>query len=480
MIVKVLEHTRRGTAAFSARQRGSAALFIVACILPLLFLLLSLSLDLSAYFRNLQDVSQVMDDAAMYAYRFLPDEQAAVEAARRYLAGRTSFASQIEASVHEDGIVLRLNASSRLFFAELVGVRQGIPLHAATKVRGTPYDVLLLMDTSSYLAPGLRGVPWGDGSSWGAADYFTPQQHPAFEEQNPVDPVLQTQQCFNPKFNALKLAAITTYEYFSRFRMNAIGLALYPARYTVPPQALLEQPELALDASRPVSPTEAYGGPPADFVALSGDTDLLCAAAAEREPWYENYRFPGESVPSPHRVLPDGSRLNSDYIPPPAEVIWSRAAKNHNGDFGLVLNALTGALLNSRPLAMRQGLSARSQKAAVVFAGDLPWVNGQRFPSLQAQAALRSACQTLRANTERIKADLRVYYLLIADPRAPQTAGAGDAQALSAFFTDANGCGSTEASRFNVRLLYAEGFEAASRAMLGAMLLDKKTAVISK
>ena len=58
------------------KQNGSLILFIAFVILPLIFLIFSLSLDISVYYTQSQKAQKTVDEAVMYGYKFLPSENA--------------------------------------------------------------------------------------------------------------------------------------------------------------------------------------------------------------------------------------------------------------------------------------------------------------------------------------------------------------------------------------------------------------------
>ena len=444
------------------RQEGSVAFFVTACVLPLLVLILSISLDVSSYLRTLQAVTEAMDDAALQAYRYLPDVDAASGAARSHLRAHSAYSEQIRISIEKDAIILQLDAQMRLFLAELLGIPGGIRLTAASRTRGTPFDVMLAVDSSSYLAPDQNaGTPWG-GPGWGAADFFN--LYPIYGDKGAIAPELLTQRCFNPAFSTLKKAALTSYQYLSGFDLNNIGLAFYPGREPV---------EISRTTARLESGDYA---PASSYDAFSP----LCAAAAEREINHVDYRFPRdrETGGIQQRILDMSWVWNPDYNTTVEDVIWSRSAQERCGDLPRLVEQLGNHLLASKIVTERGNLRFLSQKAGVIFAGDLPRIGcDARFPSTAVQRALEMSLVKLGSEVIENKADLRIYYVLFAH-EGNSGISPGDVRELRDFFRQQRR--DEDRSRFAVELIYSDDPREAVGTLLQAVLLDKKSVMISR
>lgn len=411
----------------------------------------------------------MLDDAAIYAYRFLPDQNAAVERAEDYVASNSRYASSVEVLSDSRSITLQLNTRTRIFFAELFNIDAGIPLRIFSSAAGTPFDVFIAIDSGNYLAPDIRnGSAWGD-QGWQAA-YFFSTINPPFDQTGPLDARLATQQCFNPAFSALKSLALLTYNHICSFSSNSVGVGIYPGLG-------------AMDIIREVQPAGYVleNGAEARFVAFSGNS-VLCAAAAENEPNFRQYNFPVLNAPAAaplRRVIPGEWRINPAYQPffTVADVVWSRAvSRNQPGDIIQVFEALRANLIGAAGIRQRQGLTGPARKMAIIFAGDLPWTAFQlRFPHQQVKAAIASQLSKLKRDLEAYRFNLKIYYVFFRH-YGNRGVSLNDAQQLNDFFNSDRRLG----ENLEFQVLYAENAAAVSKELLGAVLLDKKTAVLSQ
>ena len=207
---------------------GSISFFVAAFVIPFLFFLFSLSLDLSKYYTETQKAQKAADDAALFAYRFLPFGDQAVIAARNFLNDYGNLAEGAEITADGHSVSIALNATSALSFARLFGLQAGVPMAAYARAWGTPLDAFIALDSSAQLGPAVpTGTPWGESDQWPAA-YFFDALHPLYNQGVQIDPRLLTQRCFNPAFSALKKAAIAAYDYLSISPQNAVGVGFYP------------------------------------------------------------------------------------------------------------------------------------------------------------------------------------------------------------------------------------------------------------
>ena len=475
-------------------DRGSMSLFIAVIVLPLIFFLFSLSVDLETYYRETQRAQKAADSAALYASRFLPFTAQATQAARSYLSSFGSVVSDAQIQVSSDFLSISINSTIEPNFPQLLGIHLKIPLTAYSKARTTPLDVFLAMDTASYLAPALTAGPaWGD-SSWPSAQFFTtlaPELNGSL-----VDSQLATQQCFNPAFSALKQAAITSYDYLAGFRLNEVGLGFFPGSVN------------ELDVVREILPG---GQRPSNFSTNAGEADFVpyttlvnsdayCAAASEQETATDRYRLPSFSVslggewPHPFdrpasMITPGTWTFDSAYQPSlrAREVIWSRVVKPTYTSAvmpqsDLVIQSIVSRLMAPPAAVKRGGLNQSSFKKGIILAGDVPWVNGNRFASASdglTTPQLTSVLSAIRAQIQSAAINLKLYYLILRSDYSLEGVGAR-AQELQSFFDQFALSTGNSSGSFVAKVMLAESPEELSNRLVGEMMLDSKTVMISR
>ena len=225
---------------FRSPQRGSMYLFLIAGMLPCIFVAFMLLMDLGGLFTKFEQQQELADSAVLLGTRFLPHTQSATGAVQRYLIGQGVAPSDftINASAVQVNVQLRKNIP--ITFAEFFGAAAAFPLSVVASARSNFRDVVLVMDSSSYLAPDVltsAGAP--NTASWPgypAGQVYTPAGSSvgmpaagfAFSGQ-PLDPTVLSQQCLNSDFVALKLAAIAAYDHFSARSDDALSVLFAPS-----------------------------------------------------------------------------------------------------------------------------------------------------------------------------------------------------------------------------------------------------------
>lgn len=469
-------------------RRGSFTILIAALVLPLMFFLFSLSVDLSMYHSESQKAQKAADDAALYAYRFLPFAAQAASAAESYLQRYEQLSKGAQVVTDNQSVSIKVRSEVALHFASLFGVDLQIPVEAYASVWSSPLDALVLLDSSAHSAPApLLSGAWGTSSEWPAAYFFSNIKR-FYEGGVALDDRAVTQQCFNPVLSNLKLAAIRTYDYLSAGHLNGVGVGFYPGNLT------------ALDLAREVLPggeRSAQLGE-ADFVQVNASdyaADQYCAAAALLEPAHQEYLMPvapaaigGGFSPDPgtEQMLDPGNwSFNPAFQPflQTRQVIWSRAAQNsESGNFPGVLQQARSLLFGSAVRTERAALSGKTRKALFVYSSDLPFYNGERFPGLynSVQHELTSAFSKVRADIESFKQKLSIYYVVLRHENEP--AGMDQAiQGLAEFFAsqelDQFG---NKLVDFDVRLFQASDASELSSSVISNLLLDKRSGVVRR
>lgn len=476
------------TRKFFLLSGGSISIFFAGLILPFLFFLFALSIDITKYFRETQRAQKALDDAALYAYKFLPYQARAAQAAQSYLQQMGSSSQGLDVRVDGDSIELALNSQSQLSFAGYFMPEGAVSLTAYARVRGTPFDTLIAVDSSSYLAPQLSEEPWGSAQDWPAADFFRAgYPYPCLKDNGTLeDPRNLTQLCFNEAFSALKLAALRAYEYLAGFQSNAVGVGFFPG-----------SGELWFDEVRPVQfgRTTVPGWGEAvfkNYVRYCGSSEY-CAAAAEREVGHEAYKFQtpnrlieGSWSPPPNAppmILSGEWRFNPDYQTylRTSEAIWSRVAVQ---ELPYIDQLLSEILVRIIPpfFEERGGLKNRPEKTGIVFAGDVPHLGAARF--LNSNDAVAAA---LAAGLEQFRVVLRdnpdfslkLFYVVLGHNHSPPELGQRFS-ALQTFFDEQAALDPALAGRFELRALMAQDPETLARRLAGELVLEKKNAVLSR
>ena len=470
-------------------ESGAAMIFVATIILPLFIFLLGITLDVNRYYAESRNAQTVLDQAALYGYRYLPFTEAASTAAVNYLGQYQDIQAQTEVTVTADSISLRFTRNFRTLFSRYFGINLEVPIALYSRSTGAGIDSLILMDTASYLGPGIpNGPAWADQPVSSFFDSEFPIYHDLEGTGLPqlLDPLIATQQCFNPAFSALKIATIRSYEFLSTFSRNKVGLGFFPA------------PGGYVDFARAVTPPVASGtSSDIAFLPYTGSlvSTHLCGAAAQRELHHDGYQLP-ESVagmgglwqPQSGAPVDMISPLNWQFDPEYAnylqakETIWSRVVRANplNTPNMAALTQSIGASLFS----VAPDSNTRSLKSVILFAGDLPYIDGVRLVNGAGSTnpTVYSALQAELTNLGSLAVDnelhARLYYVLF--PHEGNQAGFNQGiTALTTLFEDVT-LTEEQTGSFKATLLWANSASEAQEALLAYLALDRKMGVIAK
>lgn len=482
-----------------AEQRGSVPVFFVAFVLPLACFLLSLSLDVGSYFSERASTQKVLDDTAMYAYRFLPYQSQAQAAATQYLSRYSSVASGVTVSFPVDGVELRASRTFPLLFATFLGLGDvGLPLELVARVRGVSLDLYISLDTTDTVAPPQiqTAAPWnlwGDISSWPASNYFNqPRFGPAGLQADSRRAL--TQQCFNPVFAGLKRGAIQVLDYMGGFALNSVGVGVDNGNPFDPVEMIRP-----VRGSLPL-PQQAPENQDGQFIQFTNNmvSNADCAGAAEAAGAASQHQVPAFAAMLPGRgnftnrpsnlVVPATGQINAAYLPylQAREVLWSQVARGPAGGSTdvLLMNAFA-RLMNAPTVTGRKGLLGSTKKALIFFASDLPKKGTAVFGDVGGvvQSALSNVLSTSifpyasAATAAGTSGGLELIYVLLQSPdTANRSAAAG---ALQAFFDQARASAGLNQSQFNARVIYVQTADQLTQQVLGALAVLNKTAVVS-
>ncbi|MCB0329435.1 MAG: hypothetical protein KDD70_07220 [Bdellovibrionales bacterium] len=377
-------------------ERGTVLLFIAAVVLPFIFFLFSLLIDVAMYLHEEREVQTLLDKGGLYVQRFLPYVPEAQAAFDSYILENPTLTRGVTtlryepASQLSDVLTLRYERTFSPFFANLFNNDIGFNLQVQSQVRVSPFNVQILLDASSYLAPPLD-APQGWNSSTEQPAYLFQQGLLTYSYDfngdqigERVDPLVASQQCFSAPFLALKRSAVRMYQYLASFRDNAIGLGVYPSGiggFLAPIRSL--SPSLSPSAE-------------SDLSFVSWNTPFVrnehCAAAAERETVQDQFTVPvaPDSFAGLWRApanggymisQPSGWQVEQGYTDFSGEsLLWAQSSRyNAQGDTAAVLQSIAFDLLALPPIESRGGLQHTVNRQAIIFAGDMPWGNGQRL-----------------------------------------------------------------------------------------------------
>jgi len=473
----------------SGGESGAAMIFVATIILPLFIFLLGITLDVSRYYSESRQAQTVLDQAALYGYRYLPFTEAAHSAVTNYLGQYQDMSAGTSISTTPDTISLSFSRNFNTLFTKYFGIDVEVPIALFSQSTGAGIDALILMDTASYLGPDIPfGAPWGSQP----VSTFLQNEFPIYHdlggtgELQLLNPLLATQQCFNPAFSALKIATIRSYEYISTFSRNRVGLGFYPGIGGY------------IDFARPIT-SSTSGEEPSDvqFLPYYGSlvSTHLCAAAAERELFHTGYHTP-ESVagmtglwqPQPgapvNMVSPLNWQFDPDYSPylQAKEAIWSRVRRanpQNSPDMVALLQSTASALMSTAPNS-----NARSLKSIIIFAGDLPYVAGGRLVNSSgaqnptAYAAIEQELGVLADLAKENGIFAKLYYVIF--PHQGNQAGFTQGIAtLSSLFeqiptdTDQDG-------NFSAALLWGSSANEVQESLMAYLALDRRLGILAK
>ncbi len=402
---------------------GSSTLFVATFVLPVFFFLAGLSIDLTLYYLQKRNTQAFIDEAVVFAQRYLPYQGAAESSLRAFLERQSNLTAYLQTAVSADSISIEGLIPARLIFPRYFGLTQQVPYHVYARAQNRPADSLVLLDVGDYLSPDYPlGNTWGNPQDWPAASFFSNtieilQDVDRDGTPEAIDAGLATQQCFNPVFSAIKQAAIETSWYLSGFSLNAVGVSVFPGNE--PHVSDLSEIQVATPSG---SPSRVVFAPyNSQYMRNS-----YCAAAASEEINVPGYQFPSppgtlqgiwQPAPgAPAMVDPQSYDFNMEYQPflTLAESIWSRAVrKGQVANTSDLLDTLRAKLIASAPIIQRAGLSHRATKHASIFYGDLPYQNGQRFPAPGTQQALSDQLLALAEDSHNSDQDVILHFIFV-------------------------------------------------------------------
>lgn len=484
-------------------QKGSVSIFVAAVIFPLLFILLSIVIDLNAYKVNTQRLQQATDDAALYGVKFLPYREKAEAAARSYLSHYARTADTAEISAGSDALFVSIKEVTPLSFATFFGIESGFLSQAVTRARGVPFDVSIMVDRSSYMAPpltALGGEAWSDEGEWNTADLI---EDGVLALSSPtVDARIATQQCFNPVFSALKYAAILALDNLSGFGLNRSSVGFFPggidAISSIRPMQKggkrsgeMESPfpdmRWTVDGDGESIWVPDYQATPETFIGETG-----CAAIAETD-HNSRYRFPDLNSEFSVAESCSGSLIDTsswavrdDYLPclRSREVMWSRSV--HSSELpstSAVFARILNTVASNRADSGRGGLVNNAIRAGIVLTADLPREGGIVFDENggvdPVRDALRSVFSVYRERLSMaVEQPIDISYVLV--DRPDRSFSESEIQSLQTFFNEESIIEGQDPEKFRIRVFHGSRPEVIVQNVIASLVLQRKTAVLSR
>ncbi|NMC62579.1 MAG: hypothetical protein GYA55_05355 [SAR324 cluster bacterium] len=517
-------------------ERASMSLIIAAIVLPTLFFIFSLSLDLHSYL-TMQNYSQkVLDETGLYSYRFLragpvQGEDPAVLAAKSYLLRYKSIGAFTTVKREGDVLVLEYQGRAPLFFANFLSKNTSndskdsspslyLPVNARTRVRGSVFDSVVVVDRSYYLAPGLWSEDhkaWGDSNSWEGSSLFE-SDFPIVLQSEPskitVGKRVATQQCFNPIFSSLKLAAANLFIALQSYSLNNTAIVFYPSLHghtsvlrrlwqkeRYPEASFQEEQNLFFEDSAIDSSSDE---------ASSGSSPIVenrhCAAVSEDTSSPRHYWFPERQGSADNPLGGKPSMISSkdwtynaflfDSQLRASEVIWSRAVmqgtQNHAElNFAGVLDDLVSVVFELGSNEARGGLRNRALKNIFIFSGDVPRYKNIRFGDqndLPLRTSLKNSIKRYgdllehwnkRSAQGGDPSSLSIYYIIYHTTTSPFAIEESRISKFRSFLKEASLINEHQSSFFNIQLIRTENLNGIENELLNILLLKQKSGVLS-
>lgn len=401
-------------------ERGAITLLFAAVLLPLLLFFLILSLDMSEFYAERTSMQRLVDEAALYGYRFLPLIERSRDAVDEYLKGIHGVHGTFESVIHSDSIEIIFHGNAPFRFAHFVNRDLGIPYEIYSRATSAPIHGAIVIDSSDNLGPGDDHELWGTEPQWPSANLFL--HFSPFGRE--ISPRFATQQCHNPLFTGLKRAALGLFDYLSSFESNAIGIAFSPG--TLGPVDVIREARSGVRLSPPLA--KDYFNTASSAFAQNG----FCLALSAEEGSESVYRLPDTLFSTvsytPEFQLADRENYRISDAEcenlSAREAIWSRAIRPGVPSIRAAMSTIADMVWSAKgsaPEDQTSALSLHARKIGVIFATDLPREGNQRFPDEHVAAAIRLGLRKLAAPLEggvvRTNTVISLYYVILSSPK---------------------------------------------------------------
>lgn len=464
-------------------ERGSILLFIGAVVIPILLAFATISIDVSriSYLRS--DLQGYLDETALYGVRYLPDQNQTVKSVTDYWM-RFDTKYPVAVTIKNDQVILETEIQYAPIFAsffEAVGQRLSFPIPIISKARTVPQDIAIVLDRGASSAPALlsgEDDAWGDEKEWGSAALFQSEISLSYLGEN-IQPRIATQQCFNPAFSKLKTAILYSFKHLDKFSLNKLSVYGAPGL----------QGELGTirQLSFPGTIDPAFGDSHVDW-----DTDhyvrieeseeglpvksIYCAAVADEEEHFRKYNFPeGFYNPDLHFVNHTSWDITESYPLSFEHIIWTKTSiPGRFMDFKQIVSNLTYKLVLTRPEDRRGSLALYTNKVALIFSGDVPYIGGIRFDqlSLGHREELRGELTHFGEECVAQKSHCTVFYVsLNTDYSAVES--------TKAFFEEISEHNSALKDHFALKIIAGSDIQSLSNKIISVLSMGGQYAVLS-
>lgn len=355
------------------RTRGSYTLYMPLLILPFFLAMASLTLELEGYWQTTERLQRDLDTRLLAADQGLtapPDVERSFgtrldRSQRQRPRSEVSFMNDRLRGIESD----RYDPK----FFGLLSPNLALQRRTAAVAARPPLDLLLLLDSGSYLAP-LPGEPaWGPDDQYPAASALRDARWREIfmGADKELLSVAQargvTQRCFSPPLLALKQIAVRLFDLVGSRKTDRVGIGFFPglrqalwiSGFTGDETApgFISQPllsEMFLDAT---------GG------------DLRCAFLAEGERSIQQYRYPPLIVESElgarqFELLDDsGIRFKKDLSIAISgrSLLWTRAGAGAVAPSQVPIGPAAIALLSRPPASATSAREVYRQRLIVVL-----------------------------------------------------------------------------------------------------------------
>lgn len=450
-------------------------LFMAVVMLPVFFLLLTLSLDLTQLYSRRSAIQHLIDDAALYGYRFLPFKMQAEKAVSGYLRDLNLNAGQFETHITHDTVEIVYHGLAPFSFAAYWGRETGLPYEVRTQVRGTVMHAALLVDSGSATGPSNESELKGETALWPAASLFS--RFSPFG--NSVSSRLATQQCHNPIFSSIKRAALGIADFIGASPRNRLSIGFFPGTLS------------QIDTfSSPATTAGVVKVPSGYFNIANGALarNAYCLALFGTEAVTSPYILPspGEFFPAtPSDVLsatdPETHLvINENPLAVSLrELIWSRARSPASSSSRLIFSRLIDMLLEA-PFDRSDFISQQPVRIGVIVTADLPTEAGEIFPAPAVKEGIRDSFKrfssVLSSGTQSSSSQGRIYYVIV--PDAAGSRHSDDIAELQNFFNEL--LEEQAPVKLSAQVVSGGSEEAVARGIIESLMSENRTAIINE
>ena len=369
-------------------QSGAAGIFLVAFLLPLLFILFSIGFDLSFLLSKQEKLQALADKSVVAGAAMMPYPSIAASSAQDALMSEKGVASlSLDSQFNQSAGEVSVSQLVPLTFPTYFIPSMNFNLSAVSRAVVNPRDVFIFFDNSSYMAPppsASNSGSWGlvDGE-WPIPEFFEDVSLPLFVPPagtTPLDPRNAGQQCFNPVLSSYKELAIRIYDWASSFPLNAVGV--FTGVGATDQITMLRDIELEESSETRVQ---------FDYFREVYARDEYCLAASEYESSHSGYLAPQRSPQlydhGINHLDSSADLIDSTYTLPASEAdnvsirkaIWSKAVSDSDVNFIQLLQRMKVALFGSPSLSQRAAFGGEVSSSAFLLLGDFPRLGGSYY-----------------------------------------------------------------------------------------------------